>query len=83
MFADFFEANYAPASSSGDVRMKSPTDPSSGLGAMVIRPSEVYEALNNIDTKEGVEPDGVSPIFLRNCAASLTAPLHIVFNRSL
>lgn len=44
---------------------------------------EVMAGLLNIDTRKGRGPDDMHPIILKNCAHTLAAPLHILFNKSL
>jgi hypothetical protein len=44
---------------------------------------DVFNGLYNLDIHKGAGPDKIPPIFLSNCAESLTKPLSLVFNRSL
>jgi hypothetical protein len=53
----------------------------STLSDLQTSPHEVFEFLCRITPHRSMGPDGISPIFLRNCASSLCIPLSIIFNR--
>lgn len=44
---------------------------------------EILNLLKATDVSKGAGPDGISPVFIENCAESLCKPLHILFNKSL
>lgn len=48
-----------------------------------ISPSDVLKKLNHLNVYKGAGPDGIPPIFLRNCSKSLASPLWFLFNESL
>lgn len=43
----------------------------------------IRAVLSKMDTNKGAGPDKISPIFLKNCADSLSMPLHIMFDLSI
>jgi hypothetical protein len=44
---------------------------------------KIYEKLKSLDAKKSAGPDALPPIIFKNCAASLTFPLFLLFNKSL
>ena len=57
--------------------------PSFDLGSLKFSVDEILRKLKVIKTNKGMGPDGVPPLFLRNCAEALTYPLFILFNKSV
>lgn len=45
--------------------------------------SDVQRCLSGLDANKGAGPDGIPPVFVKNCAKELTPPLHIIFSKSL
>lgn len=43
----------------------------------------VFAVLSTMDLSKGCGNDGISPLFLRECAEILAAPLSIIFNKSM
>lgn len=43
----------------------------------------VFNVTNSIDLSKGAGPDGISPIFIRNCAETLVQPLLLIYSRSI
>ena len=48
-----------------------------------VKVQDIMDALNKLDVTKGPGPDGIPPIFMKNLALELTAPLFWLFNRSL
>ena len=44
---------------------------------------DVYNVLSQLDTNSACGPDGIHPKLLKECAALLARPLHMVYSRSL
>ncbi|XP_055604337.1 uncharacterized protein LOC129752587 [Uranotaenia lowii] len=84
MFADFFQSvfssadyetdsNYLASIQSHDVNLPMPS----------LTEQEVFERLSTVDPSKGTGPDDIPHSVLKNCAASLAAPICHLFNRSL
>lgn len=43
---------------------------------------EVEQGIENLDTSKKAGPDGIPPLFLKNCKSSLASPLCILFQKS-
>lgn len=55
----------------------------SGFNPFFIDEEFVFNVSSRINTSKGAGPDKIPPIFLRNCAESLTKPLTMIFSRSI
>lgn len=82
LFANFFSDNFVQSSNSASLEhilARATND------APVVELSldEVLHGLQKIDVNKGRGPDVIHPIILKNCASSLAAPLHLLFNKSL
>lgn len=44
---------------------------------------EVFRRFLDLDPSKGPGPDGIPPLFIKQCAASLALPASIIYNRSL
>ena len=44
---------------------------------------DVFNSLSALDSTKGAGPDGLPPLFLKQCARSLAYPIVAIFNRSL
>lgn len=53
------------------------------LHSLQISPLDVLVKIKKIDAKKGSGPDGIAPLFIKNCAAELCIPLAMIFNKSL
>ena len=53
------------------------------FGSLSFSKPEVLNSLAIIDTSKGMGPDFIPPLFLKHCADSLSAPLCLIFNKSL
>jgi hypothetical protein len=53
------------------------------LGSITVSQADVLEVLLNLNVNKAYGPDGMSPIFLKNCAEIITPSLTILFNLSL
>ena len=45
--------------------------------------SDIYTELSELNPSKGPGPDGIHPVFLKNCAFVLARPLLLIFNESL
>lgn len=80
-FANYFKSVYC--SSSPTILRDFSSSNQVSLGNLQLNPSDVFCALTCLDVNKSVGPDGISPIFLKECATSLALPLCIIFNLSL
>lgn len=53
------------------------------FGRLSIDLEAVVRTLTSLDMDKGYGPDGIPPIFLRNCASNLAVPLCLIYNISL
>ncbi|KAA5655415.1 reverse transcriptase family protein [Pseudomonas aeruginosa] len=53
------------------------------ISSFFISVGKVKQYLKNLDISKGAGPDGIPPVFLRQCYAQLCYPLHLLFNHSL
>lgn len=53
------------------------------LSNIILSGEEVLIKLKALDSSKGAGPDGIPPIFLKECALELCSPLTIIFNLSL
>jgi hypothetical protein len=53
------------------------------FGSLQFTVLEVLNALLDLDTNKGPDPDGVPPLILKSCASAFALPLCLLFNRSL
>ena len=53
------------------------------LSNIVLGEQDVLIKLKQLDGHKGAGPDGIPPVFLKNCAKELSSPLTFIFNRSL
>lgn len=81
LFADFFKSNFDPPSNTDSHVDPAPTIPQPGEFNFDYQ--FVFEELSSINTKKGAGPDGIHPLLLKKCAATLAKPLHTIFNESL
>lgn len=84
LFADFFESVHNssfPTFSPANLRNCPTFD--LNLLPFDIAQHDVTSALENLDVNKGPGTDNLPPLFLRECAESLQAPLTIIFNKSL
>ena len=79
LFASFFQSFYTSQNLSPVMPIESPILTHS----LPITITEVFEALNKINTTSSAGPDGILALFLKNCCNILAAPLHHIFNCSL
>lgn len=80
LFASYFSSSFA------DVSICSPNfefDFSDPISSCSISLSDVRRKLSLLSIHKGGGPDGIPPIFLKNCSSSLAYPLFHLFNQSL
>lgn len=83
LFADFFEGVYTPDSDDSASSRAEPVDKCCDLGSITLSIDNVMSHLSGCDIKKGDGPDNISPLLLKNCSESLSAPLCKIFNLSL
>lgn len=79
LFATHFESFYSSVALSDVHQSDSPTI----IDSIEISITDVFNLLNNLNTRTSPGPDGIPAVFLRNCSSQLTIPLHHIFNCSL
>lgn len=83
LFAEFFSSVYVehPADDSINefIRMRNDNN----CFNIHITPDTVFNVLKSLDLNKGLSPDGISPLFLRECAEYLAYPLCLIFNHSI
>ncbi|PZC85895.1 hypothetical protein B5X24_HaOG214260 [Helicoverpa armigera] len=87
MFGEYFRSNFLmnpSTNSSSHPHMGDETnDVIADIGFVEICEEEIFKLLKHLDLSKSAGPDSISPVFVRNCAKSLTIPLSILFKRSL
>lgn len=53
------------------------------LGILHFTTKEVLHQLRKLDSAKGAGPDGIPPVFIKECAKVLALPVTLIFNRSL
>jgi hypothetical protein len=74
LFADFIQRTHAEP----DLVQGDPP-----FGALQFILDEVQSVLLELDVSKGAGPDGIPPLFLKNCASDFARPLSLLFNRSI
>lgn len=82
LFADSFALAYGATDDPVPVDVDSSREVFS-LGQLYLTSDQIEKSLRALDLSKGAGCDGVHPVFLKNCAAHLKEPLHIIYNRSL
>lgn len=83
LFADFFSSVYTAHSPDDSFSNDINSRPDHNCWNITVSPESVQMALESMDISKGRGPDGMPPIFLRQCAESLVAPLCLIFEKSL
>ncbi|XP_022838042.1 uncharacterized protein LOC111365081 [Spodoptera litura] len=92
IFSDYFYSNFVPpdlqdAHTKLDMQDFETSvniyDDRSDIASIEIQSSEVFKLLKRVDLNKSAGPDNFPPIFILNCAKSLTLPISILFRRSL
>ena len=53
------------------------------IGSLSFNEKDIINKIKKIDTYKGSGPDGIPPLFVKQCATALVLPLSIIFNHSL
>lgn len=84
LFAEYFNSVY---SNTQDCIVKDSLQThdftNNNLGNIYFDENEVFENLSKLDEHKGAGCDGIPSLFARRCAASLSLPLALLFNKSL
>ena len=80
VFNEYFFSVYTDNSSCSDLLHPQPP---SQLADISITHDEVFQVLCSLNTKKASGSDNIGPTLLKNCASSLTYPLHHLFSLSL
>lgn len=83
MFPDFFDDVYKVDNTTSRESWLDNVTTVVDIGSIVITREQVYDYLRKLKLKKTTGPDMISRIVLRQCALTLTAPLHSLFNKSL
>ncbi|CAF4761859.1 unnamed protein product [Pieris macdunnoughi] len=91
MFSDYFYSNFLEPSAvnNNSPPINTQTVPEGAacfgtdIGSIEINRDEVYRFLKHVDLNKSPGPDNIPPVFIVNCADSLTLPLSILFQLSL
>jgi len=83
LFSHYFSSTYIneniPITSNNSPRIESPDS----INIFQINLIDVFTELENLKIKTGIDPDGLSPIFLQACKFVLSPPITYLFNASL
>jgi hypothetical protein len=52
------------------------------FGDLQFTVDKVQSVLLELGVSKGVDPDGIPPLILKNCASAFARPLSLLFNRS-
>jgi hypothetical protein len=80
-FHSVFEV-YSRSSSDTD-NLAAPTNPLIDINSIEISEEIVTRYLKSVNVNKGAGPDGIHPLFIKNCYASLTAPITIIYKKSI
>lgn len=85
LFARHFSSTFSQTAVSHSVHRSNDKQTSScnTLGRVAFSEEEIVRALKRLNVCKGAGPDGLPPLFVRQCAASLSPPLKIIFNHSI
>lgn len=84
LFADFFQSVYSIHNNDEfDIHEFIANRNETNCHIINATPESVYAVLSTLDQNKGSGYDGISPIFLRECAEFLAEPLSMIFNKSL
>ena len=81
LFADKFQSVYGSPHVSNN--LFDHILPCLNIDQLYLTNEEILLALKQLDITKGSGPDGVPPLFLRNCSESIASPLYFIFNKSL
>ena len=81
-FAAHFQSSYCVYEGI-DIASAPRVDFASTLSAHYFTSAEIIGKIMGLDTAKGAGPDGIPPLFLKNCCQSLTEPLRLLFQRSM
>lgn len=81
LFADFFSSVYNDELPAAENVTNSSN--SIHLPRLEVSANDVLTALSAVDPSKGAGPDRLPPILFKQCAASLSLPVSILFNKSL
>lgn len=81
LFAKHFASVYTTPSST----FYYPNFPESSncISSIFLTIQDIKLALKSLDVSKGAGPDGIPPIFIKNCGTVLVRPLYIIYNKSL
>lgn len=82
-FASFFKNSFTDEPAPSSNHAQNSQQPTTNVNEFVLEEHFVFTNMLQINTKKGTGPDGIHPLLLKNCAASLCLPLLIIFNESL
>lgn len=83
LFARYFSSVYIEHNSDNDIDSFIKDRDDSGFNSFKITDEAVYNTAHTINTSKGAGPDKIPPIFIRECAETLTKPLAMIYSRSI
>lgn len=86
LFNSYFQSVFEPEDNTRHNNNHTATAGSStavSIGTTSVTLPQVQKYLKTLDINKGCGPDGIPPLFLRNCRCSICEPLFILFNLSL
>ena len=79
LFADFFKSVYETTNDDNmSLKVRSHGDDS-----LVVTSDRVIDIIRGLDLRKSPGPDGIPPVFIKNCMLNIATPLCIIFNLSL
>lgn len=85
LFSDYFCSVFSPSNNSNTASLLLEFDPNSVgvLSSFTVGVRDVLHKLKALDVGKCAGPDGIPPLFFKLCADELSAPLTILFNKSI
>lgn len=83
MFAEFFESVYEKDTQINLNELEQYHFPSYDIKTFPVTASDILNAISTLKESGSSGPDGIPPIFLKNCSLAIVEPITTLFNWSL
>ena len=83
IFNDYFHSVFEPQQNIFGLDMTHSSNDLIDINSIEVTIDLVYKHLRSINVNKGAGPDGVHPLFIKNCSKTLTTPITFLFTSSL